>query len=93
MTKRTSYDIVAEILGVLHDGQECLITHVQYQANMGTVQFEHGYKKLLVEKGFIKERIDRRNRYLRITEKGRNWLTRFLSVKEELYGQNRTRKD
>lgn len=93
--RRTSYDIISEILDVARKG--AFKTHIMYKVKMSYFQLEK-YLSMLVEKGFLRNtevkpsKSGRTHTVYRTTLEGRRLLNRLESLENDLAKTRRVKE-
>lgn len=86
--KRTKLEIIKDILEVIKSRNgKIKPTHILYKSNLSHIMMEI-YLKELMDKRFVSEKIDGKNKTYVITEKGNEYLEKYrmLSNFTELFG-------
>ncbi len=83
MAKRSKIDIIIDILKAINEkGGKIKPTHLMYKSNLSHTQMKR-YLSELEEKGLIEEIEEKKDKKkISITDKGRNFLTQSLRMKE-----------
>ena len=79
--RRTRIDIINDILLAIRKNGKLRPTHVMYKANLSHSSLNE-YLGELMQKGLVEELIEKRSKYLIITEKGASFITQFRQMKE-----------
>jgi predicted transcriptional regulator len=82
MRGRDRLEIINDILDIIRSkGDQIKPTHIMYKANLSS-EMLNSYMKELLTKGFITEKIDRKDkRTYALTEKGFNFLRDYKIIK------------
>ena len=92
MPKRNRIDIIENMLLLLSKKRNMKQTHLMYKSNLSYKQLKL-YLEELIQKNFvIKEKINKNNFYISLTEQGRKFLEKIQEMKdfESTFGLERT---
>jgi len=80
--KRTRLEIIRDILEVIKSKSgKIKPTHILYKSNLSHQMMEE-YLQELIEKSFILESLNKKQKTYSITEKGKNYLSQYSSIVE-----------
>ncbi len=86
--KRTKLEIIKDILEVIKSKNgKIKPTHILYKSNLSHIMMEL-YLKELMEKKFVSEKLDGKNKTYSITNKGNEYLEKYRMISNftELFG-------
>lgn len=88
--KRERLYIIAEILGIAKKGSSK--THLMYSANL-SFKLTNEYLKLMLDINLLEDGIENNKKVYKATEKGTNFLERFLNLVELLDAEENNRNN
>ena len=82
MPKRNRIDIIENMLLVLSKKRNMKQTHLMYKSNLSYKQLKLYLEELIQENFVTKEKINKNNFYITLTEKGRKFLEKIREMKD-----------
>ena len=80
--KRTRIDIIGDMLiSVINKGGHIKPTHLMYKSNLSYSQLK-SYLEELLAKEFVKMTKNKNNKYVAITDKGRDFVNKLREIKQ-----------
>ena len=79
--RRSSMQIIVDVLRVIERENKVKPTHILYKANLSHKLLKE-YLNTLLQKGFIEVVVEKNRTYYRITDKGINFLNEFRKMEK-----------